>query len=111
MEPDEIKDEIKDALKQWLIPNGLDSNRDPMCLKMNDFTVAWANDINPTIHVDDLHKYLIQAIKSLSEKEKAEFLYELIKSLLSEKEKENANTAVNICNSDYAKILKGMLNL
>lgn len=107
MEPDEIKD----TLKQWLIPNGLDSNGKPIYLKMNNFTAAWADEINPIIHVDDLNKYLIQAIKSLSEKEKAEFLYELVKSLLPEKERENADTAVNICSGDHAKILKGMLNL
>ena len=107
MEPDEIKD----TLKQWLIPNGSDSNGEPIYLKMNNFTTVWADDINPTIHVDNLHKYLIQAIKSLPENEKAEFLYELIKSLLPEKEKENADTAVNICSGDHAKILKGMLNL
>lgn len=61
--------------------------------------------------IEKLQSYLIPAINMMSNEQKAQLLQILISSLLSEKEQENMNTAIKLCNGDSAKILKGMLNL
>lgn len=61
--------------------------------------------------IEKLQSYLIPAINMMSNEQKAQLLQILISSLLNEKEQENMNTAIKLCNGDSAKILKGMLNL
>ena len=61
--------------------------------------------------IEKLQNCLIPAINMMSNEQKAQLLQILISSLLSEKEQENMNTAIKLCDGDSAKILKGMLNL
>lgn len=85
---------------------GYSSNDFEMITNFIDRQPIYADNL-----IEKLQSYLIPAINMMSNEQKAQLLQILISSLLNEKEQENMNTAINLCNGNSAKILKGMLNL
>lgn len=67
----------------------------------------WFIDSDKTINPNKL----LKSVSAMSKEQKSKLLYMLITSVMDSKDQENADTAVDMCNGDCAKILKGMLNL